>query len=214
MKTNYGVLWQEAGGAVVEGRLELRPLGFRFTPSDDTASGEEIRYEDLVAIRIGMEPADELEGRPAVVVERRAGRSVRIASVAERSLASELARGLEAAGLGGGDAAPARLLVLVPLKEGAAPAARRLLRSGPPFAPSQAGLERHEAHLTASEAVFVFESLEGEDGLRRLLASAPVWGAAPAWRELIAGPPRVAEAVYTWERARRPGEAEAAIEEP
>lgn len=213
MKTSYGVLWQEAGGEVVEGRLELRPLGFRFAPSDDAASGEEIRYEDLVAIRIGLQPADELEGRPAVVVERRAGPSVRIASVAERSLASELARGLEAAGLGGGGA-PARLLVLVPLKEGAAPAARRLLRSGPPFAPAQAGLERHEAYLTASEAVFVFESLEGEDGLRRLLTSASVWEAAPAWRELIAGPPRVAEAVYTWEQARRPGEAEAATEEP
>jgi hypothetical protein len=212
MKTSYSVLWQQADGDVVSGRLQLLPLGFRFTPAKGGAAGEEVHYEDLAAIRIGTQPVDELDGKPAVVIERRAGPSVRIASVAKRSLASELARGLESLALGG-EMAPARLLVIVPLKKGAASAAERLLRSGPPFAPAQAGLERHEAYLTANEAVFVFESLEGEATLKALLASAPVWEAAPAWRELIAGPPRVAEAAYAWEQGRLGDEAEAAAAE-
>jgi hypothetical protein len=108
---------------------------------------------------------------------------------------------LEAVALGG-EMAPARLLVIVPLKEGKQATARTLLRSGPPFSPAEAGLERHEAYVTANEAVFVFETLKGEAVLRALLTSAPVWEAAPAWRELIVGPPRIAEAVYTWEHGR------------
>jgi hypothetical protein len=201
MKASYGVFWQEAGSDVVAGRLELLPLGFRLTPSEQEAAGEEIHYEDLAAIRFGTQPDDDLEGKPAVVIERRAGPSVRIAGVAARSLASELARGLEAVALGG-EMAPTRLLVIVPLKEGKEATARTLLRSGPPFVPAEAGLKRHEAYVTANEAVFVFETLEGEAVLGALLTSAPVWEAAPAWRELIAGPPRIAEAVYSWEYGR------------
>jgi hypothetical protein len=212
MKTSYGVLWQQAEGTIVSGRLELLPLGFRFTPTEEGARGDEVHYEDLAAIRFGIEQADELEGRPAVVVERRVGPSIRIASAAEGSLASELARGLEAVALGG-EMAPTRLLVIIPLKEGTVAAARRLLRSGPPFAPAQVGLERHEAYLTANEAVFVFESLEGQAGLRGLLTSAAVWEAAPAWRDLMAGPPRIAEAVYSWEQGRVGTEVEAAATE-
>jgi hypothetical protein len=201
VKTSYGVFWQEGGGEVVAGRLELLPLGFRLSASEQEAVGEEIHYEDLAAIRFGTQPDDDLEGTPAIFIERRAGPSVRIAGVAARGLASELARGLEAVALGG-EMAPTRLLVIVPLKEGKEAAARTLLRSGPPFVPAEAGLERHEVYLTANEAVFVFESLEGETALRALLMSAPVWEAAPAWRQLIAGPPRIAEAVYSWECGR------------
>ena len=201
MKTSYGVVWQQAGSEVVAGRLELLPLGFRLISSEHEAAGEEIHYEDLAAIRIGTQPDDELEGKPAVVIERRAGPSIRVAAVATRGLVSELARGLEAVALGG-EMAPMRLLVIVPLKEGKESMARNLLRSGPPFDPAQVGLERHEVYLTANEAVFVFETLEGDTDLRALLTSAPVWEAATAWRELIAGPPRIAEAVYSWEQGR------------
>lgn len=201
MKTSYGVVWQQAGSGIVAGRLELLPLGFRLISGEHETDGEEIHYEDLGAIRIGMQPDDELEGKPAVVIERRVGPSIRVAGVATRGLVSELARGLEAVALGG-EMAPMRLLVIVPLKEGKEAMARNLLRSGPPFDPSQAGLERHEAYVTANEAVFVFETLEGDAALRALLTSAPVWEAATAWRELIAGPHRIAEAVYSWEQGR------------
>ena len=201
MNTSYGVFWQQAGSEVVAGRLEMLPLGFRLTSDEHEAAGEEIHYEDLAAIRIGIQPDDELEGKPAVVIERRAGPSIRVAGVAARGLVSELARGLEAVALSG-EMAPTRLLVIVPLKEGKEAMARNLLRSGPPFDPAEVGLERHEVYVTANEAVFVFETLDGDAALRALLTSAPVWEAATAWRELIAGPHRIAEAVYSWEQGR------------
>lgn len=84
MNTSYGVFWQQAGSEVVAGRLELLPLGFRLTSDEHEAAGEEIHYEDLAAIRIAIQPDDELEGKPAVVIERRAGPSIRIAGVAVR----------------------------------------------------------------------------------------------------------------------------------
>lgn len=201
MKTSYAVSWKESDGNVATGMLDLLPLGFRLRPSDDRIAVAEIHYEDLAAIRIGRGPDDELEGKPALVLERRSAPPIRVASVAELGLASELAHRMAAVALGS-ETVPRRLLVIVPLKEGQASAARRLLGSGPPFAPAEAGLERHEAYLTAEEAVFVFESLAGDAVLRELLSSAAVWEAAPAWRELIAGPPRIAEAVYSWQQSR------------
>jgi hypothetical protein len=211
MKATYGVYWEQSGSEIVAGWLQMLPLGFRLISSEHEAAGEEIHYEDLAAIRIGIEPDDALNGKPAVVIERRAGPSIRIAGAAARGLASELARGLEAVALGG-EMAPARLLLIVPLKEGTEGAARTLIRSGPPFVPGEVGLERHEAYVTANEAVFVFETLEGDAVLRTVLTSAPVWEAASAWRELIAGPPRIAEAVYSWEHGRLGSEAEGPAE--
>jgi hypothetical protein len=91
-------------------------------------------------------------------------------------------------------------------------------RRGPCFALAhhshpKVGLERHEAFLTANEAVFVFETVEGEAVLQSLLTSAAVWQAAPAWRQIIAGPPRVAEVIYSWERGRLGAETEGRAEE-
>lgn len=197
MKTEYRVLWQEGEGAVVAGQLELLPQGANFSPAD-AGSSKKIHFEDLAGIRIALKPEERLEGKPTVIAERVAAPPISIASLAKRSLAVELARGFEAAGLGG-DTAPARLLVVVPLREESVLEAERLLRSGPPFTPEQVGLDRHEAYLTANEAVLLFESFEGEEKLRRLMTSAPVWEAAPVWRKLIAGPPRIAQTLYAWE---------------
>ena len=53
--------------------------------------------------------------------------------------------------------------------------------------------------LTPREAIFVFEA-ETEDGLRLLLSQLDIWAAAAAWGELVAGPPRLADVAYAWER--------------
>ena len=58
---------------------------------------------------------------------------------------------------------------------------------------------RHELLLTPREAIFVFEA-ETEDGLRLLLNQLDLWTAATAWGELVAGPPRLADIAYAWER--------------
>jgi len=60
-------------------------------------------------------------------------------------------------------------------------------------------LTRHQLLLTAAEAIFVFETAD-EHGLATLLADVDVWAAASGWHRLVAGPPRLAEVAYSWER--------------
>jgi len=45
--------------------------------------------------------------------------------------------------------------------------------------------------------VFLFEAACGS--LERLLTEPGVWEAAGAWREIVAGPPQLAEDAYSWE---------------
>ena len=51
-------------------------------------------------------------------------------------------------------------------------AVRALLADGPPFDPEALGLDRHQVFLTATEAIFVFESELGASALEPLLAGA------------------------------------------
>ena len=93
------------------------------------------------------------------------------------------------------------LTLVLPLRPGAHEAVRRLLAQGPPFDLGQIPeLERHEVFLTPEEAIFVFESARGEDATRALVSRSELWQAAGAWQEHIAGPPRLAEHVYSWSR--------------
>lgn len=93
-----------------------------------------------------------------------------------------------------------RLVLVVPLKEGAAPRARQLLEEGPPFELGATELERHEVFLTGREAVFVFET-EGDAPPLKLRAGDPTLReAAAAWRECMAGRPRKAETAFSWTR--------------
>ena len=95
--------------------------------------------------------------------------------------------------------APRTATVVVPLKEGAIGRARELVARARRSIPADTPLIRHELLLTPQEAIFVFEA-EAEDGLRALLGQLDIWAAAAAWRELVAGPPRLAEVAYAWER--------------
>ena len=59
-----------------------------------------------------------------------------------------------------------RLVVVVPLADGAKDRARELLDKGPPFDPNATGLERHSVYLTDHEAVFIFETPRDSRGSR------------------------------------------------
>jgi hypothetical protein len=93
-----------------------------------------------------------------------------------------------------------RLVLVVPLKEGAREEARRLLAEGPPFSLAETRFDRHEVYLTASEAVFVFEAPEEPATLDLRAEDPALWRAAAAWRRVMAGRPRVAETAFTWRR--------------
>jgi hypothetical protein len=96
------------------------------------------------------------------------------------------------------------LVVVVPLKPGAAERARELLAAGPPFDLERSAFSRHTVYLTDREVVFAFEG-EGDSATLALAAEDPeVWSAASAWRECMAERPRVARLAFAWERACSP----------
>ena len=96
------------------------------------------------------------------------------------------------------------LVVIVPLKPGAAERARELLAAGPPFDLEESAFTRHTVHLTEREAIFVFEG-DGDSATLALAAEDPgVWSAAAAWRECLAERPRVARLAFGWERVGAP----------
>jgi hypothetical protein len=100
---------------------------------------------------------------------------------------------------------PGRAVLVLPLAEGAVEEVAELLRKGPPFDPAEIGLGRHQVFLTESEAIFLFEA-DSAEAADRLLSSSSVWGAAVAWKELVAGPPRIAADAYSWTRPEEPAD--------
>jgi hypothetical protein len=98
-----------------------------------------------------------------------------------------------------------RLVVVLPLTEGAHEQARALLADGPPFDLGETQYVRHEVFLTTDEVVFVFEAGDDAPATLSIRAEDPsVWRAAAAWRPLMADRPRKAETVFAWEREDGP----------
>src|SRR5580765_1332727 len=160
MRTSYGVVWREGENPLARGKLELLPRALRL----DGMVGSmpivrELPYESLSEIRIGRSSLDRIDGRPSLVLEPRTGDTLSIASVAQAGVLAEIAERL--AGLQFGSEGPRRLAVVLPLREDDGEAVRALLAAGPPFDPEALGLDRHQVFLTASEAIFVFESTVG-----------------------------------------------------
>jgi len=199
MRTSYGVVWREGEHRLARGKLELLPRALRL----DGMVGSlpivrELPYESLSEIRIGRSPLDRIDGRPSLVLEPRTGDTLSIASVAQAGVLAEIAERL--AGLQFGSEGPRRLAVVLPLREDDGEAVRTLLAAGPPFDPEALGLDRHQVFVTASEAIFVFESTVGADALEALLRDPTLWQEATAWHEHLAGPPKIAEDVFSWAR--------------
>ncbi len=202
MRTSYAVVWREGDEPTASGRLEV---GTRSVVLDGAVKGDpvsrEIRFDDLLTVRVGRSEADRLDGQPSLVLERRTGTPIRVASVAQPGIVAELAQRLVGLRLGA-QAATQRVLVVVPLEPGAAKRARALLETGPPFDPERTRLERHQVFLLDDWVFFLFETHAGAEALEELLAEPELWQAASAWRELVGGPPRIAEDVFSWVRPR------------
>ena len=93
-----------------------------------------------------------------------------------------------------------RIVVVAPLKEGGRDTARLLIEDGPPFDPAETRLTGHTVSLTDTEAIFVFEGPNVRQIVETLIGDAGVLRAAAAWRECLAGRPRIAVEVYAWRR--------------
>jgi hypothetical protein len=195
MQESFGVVWREGTGPLGRGKLELHPRSLRLDGLNGTGpSFREIAYDDLLHVRVGRAPTDRIAGRASLVLESRGGEPLAIASVSEPGVVGELAERIAVLRAG------RRSAVVLPIRPGSHEAVRALLDSGPPFDPEEIGLDLHQVFLTPDEVVFVFESRLGASVLEPLLAAPGVWESASAWYEHLAGPPRIAEAVYAWSR--------------
>ena len=196
MRTSYGVVWRDGASPLAAGKLELLPRGLRL---DGVGGTQDIPYELLAGVRVGRLAAERIGGRPSIVVERRSGAPVTISTVAKPSLVGEIVEQLAALQLGHDPLR--RMTVVLPIKPASHAAVHALLEGGPPFDPEQLeGLDRHEVFLTPQEVIFLFDSNFGLDEFAKLIADPGLWQSAAAWREHIAGPPRIAEDVYSWAR--------------
>jgi len=192
MHESYGVVWRENEGPLGRGKLELLAGALRLTGlSGEEATSRDVPYDELSLVRVGRAKSDRIAGRRTLMLTRRGGDTISIASVAGPGVIGELADRISVLQTG------RRIAVVLPLREGAHEAVRSLLAVGPPFDPYEIGLDRHQVYITADEVVFVFESTAG---LEPLLAEPGLWAQADTWAEHVAGPPRIAESVYAWNR--------------
>ena len=129
MRKCYGVVWREGTLPLASGKLELRTRGLRLEGlAASRPTAREIAYEGLVGVRVGS-VADQIEGRPTVILERRTGSPIMIATVPQPSLVGEIAERLTALQLG--PEATRRTASVLPLKKDAHRAVRRLLEAWP-----------------------------------------------------------------------------------
>jgi hypothetical protein len=198
MKASYGVIWQN-GGTLNAGKLELEPSAVRLEGTDSEGSSfvEELAYRDLAGVRIARGGADRLDGRPTLVLERSDGQDLRVASVAQSGIVSELAEKLSSIKLEA-VAGSRRVAIVVPIKPEHRAAVQELVEQGPPFDPELLALDRHDVFVTDHEAVFLFEGPDGASVVDRIVAQPGLWKGALAWRRYLNGKPRVARQAYAW----------------
>ena len=90
MQRSYAVTWQEAGAPPHSGKLELRPDGVRLEGSNGTGpAGLVVPYADVAGWWLAGS-GERLDNRPTLVLERRGGGSLRVASVVAPGIVSEL----------------------------------------------------------------------------------------------------------------------------
>jgi hypothetical protein len=195
MRTTYAVSWQEAGGGVHEGRLELQESALRLESAEAVC---ELPYRDVSEVRLGEE---RIGSRQALVLERRVGEPLQIASAAQTAMVSELAERL--AGLVLAHRKTSKVVVVLPIKAAAQKQVRELLANGPPFDPEASGLDGHHVFVTKNEVIFIFEASD-PSVLRRLAANLQLLAAAEAWQKHAAGPARIADEVFSWTRPDLP----------
>ena len=201
MQASYAVTWQDGVGPIRHGKLELRPGALVLEGSNCSGPPQKqaIPYDNVTSAQLTRVSSERLGGRPTLVVARRGATSLRIAGVAQPGIISELAESLTVLRQSEERRSMSRLVIVVPLQQDARDSARALLANGPPFDPETAGLERHHVFLTDHEVVFVFEADE-PDAAERLASDTTLWDAMAGWSDLVAGPPRIADDVYSWIR--------------
>ena len=208
--TRYAVVFRATGEAPTAGALVV---------DDDRVvlegRGREgpieilIRYSELTGVRVGRSPEERLNGRPALLLERREGSAVQVGPFGP-GLLQELAH-LLATLASKDDGDEDEVAVVVPLRAGSLHRAQELVRQGPPFDPAALGLTRHEVFLTPDRALFVFAGPGARVSIQRATRDPSMWRLGLAWRDCIGGRPHLgtpaevalprAQPAYSWTAA-------------
>jgi hypothetical protein len=201
--TSYAVIWREGNGPLYAGKLELGAAALRLRGSGPRSSlaRRDIAYADVAEVRIARTPTERLNGSPAVVLDRRAAAPIIVAALSGVGVVFEVAD-LVAGLTAEQRASVSRVAVAVPIKPERRERVRQLIEAGPPFDGDELGLERHHVFVTEGEVIFVFEGQDVRNAVRQLARDARFWKAA-AWRDCIAGRPRIADEAYSWVTKRR-----------
>jgi hypothetical protein len=147
-------------------------------------------YADITEVRIGRSPDERLNGNPALLLERDGAQPIQIEPLGF-GLLHELAELLTSLALENANPGQ-RVAVIVPLKRAQLARARELVTQGPPFDPGALGFTRHEVFLIGDEAIFLFGGPHVRAKLARLTGDPTLWQVGRAWRDCIAGRPRIA----------------------
>ena len=83
MPRTYAVIWQENGFPPYAGKLVVgrRRLSLEGSATGARQSLHRLLYDEIARVRMGRAPEERLEGRSTVVLERRQGAPLRIATV-------------------------------------------------------------------------------------------------------------------------------------
>ena len=201
----YGVAWRGSDGSQARGSLVLdgAELVLRGSRAEGSLERVHVPLTQIGTVRIGRNEEDRIRGERSVVIELRDGRTIAIAPIGAAGAVFELADLVVELGAQAVGRETAPVVVVLPLRAGAAPRARKLVAGGPPFDLEEADLDRHTVFVTEHEVVFLFEGERARETLEKLLRRPRVLREAARWRDVLAGRPRLGDESYTWRRETR-----------
>lgn len=189
----YAVVFRASAGPPIPGALMLEDdrviLEGRGPAGHITLT---VPYPALTSVRVGRTPAERLNGRVTLILERAGEPTIQVEPLGIgflQELASLLAT-LTPRDMEGEE----QVAVIVPLKEGRADRARALVAEGPPFDPAALGLTRHQVFVTDLGAIFVFTGREARAKIQAVSRDPRFWRLGLSWRDCAAGRPRIASA--------------------
>jgi hypothetical protein len=96
---------------------------------------------------------------------------------------------------------PQRIAVVGKLRPGSVERAQEIVDDGPPLVLEAAGLERHSVFVSSDWVVFVFEGVNVESVVDRLVDDPVVSANFSVWGPILEGTPELAHERFFWDRS-------------
>jgi hypothetical protein len=200
MDASHAVIWAESDSPAYVGALTVSAGGLQLRgQTGGDVAHREIGPDQITRVHIDRLSDRRLKGLPTLVLDLGRRDPIRIAAINGAGVLLEIAD--LAARLASEPRRSSKVVVFLPIRPDRRARVRELVQAGPPFDPAGlVGLERHQVFVTRAEVVFVFEGHGIEEAIDRLARSPTVWRAAVAWKDCLAGRPRVIEPDFAWTR--------------